>query len=316
MNDYDALIIGGGAAGLSAALVLLRARRRVAVIDAGAPRNSPASHMHGFLSRDGMPPAVLLAAGRAEITSYGGDIIQGTITSLQPGFVATLSDGTTLRGRRVIVSTGLRDQIPDVPGLAGRWGRDVLHCPYCHGYEVRDQALGVLGGDADAINHAILIRQWSHDVILFAGDVSLGDEQRELLDARGIRIHTGEVCGLVIEGDALQAIELAGGQRVPRQALFFRPVFVPNAALLSELGCQVDERGWAIHDANGATTIGGLYVAGNVSDPRAQVITAAGQGSVVAIAINTDLVAEDVRAAVTQAQSNDHSERSDIQGES
>ena len=128
MNDYDALIIGGGAAGLSAALVLLRARRRGAVIDAGQPRNAPASHMHGFLSREGVPPADFLAAGRAEVIAYGGAIIHDTVVALTPGFVAELSDGTSVRGRRVLVTTGLRDRIPLLPGLSERWGRDVLHC--------------------------------------------------------------------------------------------------------------------------------------------------------------------------------------------
>lgn len=302
MNDYDALIIGGGAAGLSAALVLLRARRRVAVIDAGHPRNAPASHMHGFLSREGMPPADFLAAGRAEVIAYGGAIIHDTIVALTPGFVADLSDGTSVRGRRVLVTTGLRDRIPLLPGLSERWGRDVLHCPYCHGYEMRDQPLGVLGGDADAIAHAILIRQWSDDVILFVGDTALGDEQRELLDARGVRIQPGEVRGLVIDDDVLTAIELDDGQRIPRRALFVRPVFVANDALLRALGCGVDEAGWIVQRAGGATTVPGVYVAGNAADPRAQIITAAGQGSATAIAINADLVADDLQAALSRAR--------------
>ncbi|MBS1674260.1 MAG: NAD(P)/FAD-dependent oxidoreductase [Actinobacteria bacterium] len=186
MNEYDVLVIGGGAAGLSAALVLSRARRRVAVVDNGRPRNAPASHMHGFLSRDGTAPAGLLSKGRDEVIGYGGDIISGAVTDLEGGFRATLADGTTILARRVLVTTGLRDEIPDVPGLADRWGRDVLHCPYCHGYEVRDQPLGVLGGDEDAVAHALLIRQWSSDLILFTDARSLTPEQHKTLAARGI----------------------------------------------------------------------------------------------------------------------------------
>src|SRR4051812_28883861 len=153
MNEYDVAVIGGGAAGLSAALVLTRARRRVVVIDAGQPRNAPAAHLQGFLSRDGMSPADLLARGREEVAGYGGQLVGGTVTAVRPGdrgFQVTLADGSVLEARRLLVTTGLRDALPDIPGVRERWGRDLLHCPYCHGYEVRDQRLGVLGGSADA----------------------------------------------------------------------------------------------------------------------------------------------------------------------
>src|SRR6266498_4499501 len=172
MSDYDVAVIGGGAAGLSAALVLSRARRSVSVVDAGEPRNSPAAHMQGFLSRDGMPPRDLLAAGRDEIRRYGGQLIAGTVAGVVPGagprFRVTLADGPQLDARRVLVATGLRDELPDIPGVRERWGRDVLHCPYCHGYEVRDQPVGVIGGVADGDQHAQLVRQWCSDVVLFA----------------------------------------------------------------------------------------------------------------------------------------------------
>ena len=176
MNEHDVVVVGGGAAGLSAALVLARARRRVAVVDAGHPRNAPAAHMHGFLGSDGLPPGELLAAGRDEIAGYGAVLIPGTVTDVaavpspghhHPRFDVRLQDGDTLRTRRALVTTGLRDEIPDVPGLRERWGRDVLHCPYCHGHEVRDLPLGVLGGSPDALAHAHLVRQWSPDVVFF-----------------------------------------------------------------------------------------------------------------------------------------------------
>ena len=149
-DEYDVVVIGGGAAGLSAALVLTRALRTVAVVDAGAPRNAPAAHMQGFLSRDGLPPQELLATGRGEVAGYGGVILAGRATSIEPRdattFAVRLADGRQLTARRVLVSTGLTDQLPDIPGVGELWGRDVLHCPYCHGYEVRDQQVGVLGG--------------------------------------------------------------------------------------------------------------------------------------------------------------------------
>src|SRR4051812_22172856 len=147
MNDVDVVVVGGGAAGLSAALVLGRARRSVLLIDAGSPRNAPAAHMHGFLSRDGFPPAELLAVARSEVTGYGAQVVTGTVRDVEligaTGFSLSLSEGQHVTARRLLVASGLRDELPNISGLADRWARDVLHCPYCHGYEVRDQRLGV-----------------------------------------------------------------------------------------------------------------------------------------------------------------------------
>jgi thioredoxin reductase len=298
MKEYDVLVVGGGAAGLSAALVLLRARRTVALVDAGAPRNAPAAHMHGFLSRDGMPPGDLLAAGRSEVAGYGGSLIDDTVAGIEPGFQVRLVSAAPLRARRVLVATGLRDELPDIPGVRERWGRDLLHCPYCHGYEVRDQPLGVLGGAPEAVQHALLVRQWSPDVTLFPHTDAVGPDQRELLTARGIRIVEGAVARLVVGNDQLQGVELADGTMIPRVAVFVRPRFVPNAGLLTGLGCAADEHGWVVHDPTGRTNVAGVWVAGNAADPRAQVISAAGEGSAAAIALNADLVDEDVKRAL------------------
>ncbi|MDI1463247.1 NAD(P)/FAD-dependent oxidoreductase [Catellatospora sp. KI3] len=299
MNEYDVVIVGGGAAGLSAALVLTRARRRVAVMDAGVPRNAPAAHMHGFLSRDGMPPAELLAVGRAEVTGYGGRIIDATVVGIEPGFQVRLADATTLRARRVLVTTGLRDELPDLPGVRQRWGRDLLHCPYCHGHEVRDRPLGVLGGTPDAVVHALLVRQWSADVVFFAHTHALTGDEREQLAARGVRVVEGTVARLVHDGDRLRGVELVGGEAVARDAVFVRPRFVPRDDLLTGLGCAVHDNGWVAVDPTGRTSVPGVWAAGNAVDPRAQVVTAAGAGSAAAIALNADLVADDVRRAVT-----------------
>ena len=171
MNRYDVVVIGAGAAGLSAALVLSRAGRMVLVVDAGEPRNAPTSRMHGYLSRDGMAPADLLATGRHEVEGYGGRVVAGTVTGLatdEPnGFVVVLADGLRVLTRRLLVTTGLRDELPAVPGLWERWARDVLHCPYCHGHEVRDRQLGVIGGTPGSVRYAQVVRQWSHDVVYF-----------------------------------------------------------------------------------------------------------------------------------------------------
>ena len=304
MSEYDVAVIGGGAAGLSAALVLSRARRSVAVVDAGEPRNSPAAHMQGFLSRDGMSPRDLLAAGRDEVQGYGGELIAGTVAGVVAGtgprFRVTLTDGPQLDARRVLLATGLRDELPDIPGVRERWGRDLLHCPYCHGYEVRDQPLGVLGGRPDAVQHAQLIRQWSSDVLFFPHTDTLTADQHEQLAARAIGVVEGTVTRLVVDDDRLQGIELDDGRFIARSAVFVRPRFVPNSDLVVDLGCAVDDNGFVVADAAGRTTVPGVWVAGNAADPRAQVITAAGEGSSAAIALNADLVEHDVQRAVRE----------------
>jgi thioredoxin reductase len=296
------VIIGGGAAGLSGALVLARARRRVAVVDAGAPRNAPAIHMHGFLSRDGFAPHDLLAIGRQEVANYGGQLIDGRVTGIThdtyTGFHVRLAAGPTLRTRRVLIATGLRDELPDIPGVRERWGRDLLHCPYCHGYEVRDQPVAVLGGTTDAVAHAQLVRQWSADVVLFPHTDTLTADQRHHLAARAIGVMDGPVRRLVVDDGRLSGVELENGRVIRRAAVFVRPRFVPDNDLLLTLGCAVDDRGWVVTDGAGRTTTTGVWVAGNAANPRAQVITAAGEGSTAGIAINADLVDDDVRDAV------------------
>jgi thioredoxin reductase len=304
-SECDVAVIGGGAAGLSAALVLARARRHVVVIDAGQPRNAPAAHMHGYLSRDGMPPAQLLATGRDEVRSYGGQIVGESVTAVSPSgdatgpcFEVSTQSGKSLRARRVLIATGLRDEIPDVPGVRERWGRDLLHCPYCHGYEVRDQPLGVLGGSPESVTHAFLVRQWSDDVVIFTNGTTLDPARCELLGASAIGIVDEPVLRLVIEDDHLTGVELADRRVVPRNAVFVRPELVPNDALLTSLGCAVDDHGWVVVDLTGRTSIPGVWAAGNAVNARAQVITAAGEGSAAALAINNDLVDESARRAV------------------
>ena len=309
MNQYDVAVIGGGAAGLTAAMVLARARRSVVVIDAGEPRNAPATHMHGFLSRDGMPPAELLAAGRHEVTSYGGDFVDGSVAAVDhdDGFRITLVDGVSVGARRVLVASGLRDELPDVAGLRERWARDVLHCPYCHGHEVRDQRLGVLGWSAESVRYAQIVRQWSDDVVLFTPVGTLTDDEREQLTARAVGIVEGHVVQLVVEDDRLRGVRMEDAALVPRDVVFVAPRLVPNNDVLVRLGCAVDKAGWVDTDATGKTGVAGVWAAGNVRNPRAQVITAAGEGSTAAIAINADLVDEDVHNAVREYRG--HTER-------
>lgn len=298
-QDFEVVIIGGGAAGLSAALVLGRARRRVAVIDAGEPRNAPAAHMQGFLSRDGMPPSELLAAGRAEVTGYGVELVNDRVLDIEPGFTVMLASGRTLTSRRILIATGVSDELPDIDGVRERWGKDLLHCPYCHGWEVRDQPLGVLGSIPGSVLHALLVRQWSDDVVFFANTYDVTDDERRQLAARDIRIEDGTVTKLVVENDQLRGVELADGRTVALTAVFVRPGNVPhNDGLVAALGCDTNGAGFVTVDATGRTSNPGVWAAGNVVDPRAQVITSAGAGSAAAIAINADLVQEDVDVAL------------------
>ncbi len=303
MNRYDVVVIGGGAAGLSAALVLTRARRTVLVIDAGQPRNAPATHLHGYLSRNGMPPAELLASGRNEVTGYGGDIVAGTVTNLVPdgrtGFWVLLDGGQRISARRLLITTGLHDELPDISGLRERWARDVLHCPYCHGHEVRDRQLGVLGGTPGAVRYAQIVRQWTHDLVYFTPPDTLTDIERTQVLARAIGVVEGTIDQLVIDpADDLRGVRMHDGQVILRDALFVPPRFIANNLLPIGLGCDVDEEGWVVVDRTGRTSVPGVWAAGNIVDPRAQVITAAGAGSAAAIALNTDLVEDDVATAV------------------
>src|ERR1700730_11279056 len=194
---YDVVVVGGGTAGLSGALALARARRSVLVVDDGQPRNAVAAHVHNYLSRDGVTPAELLAIGRAEVTGYGGQIVSSGVVSIERAdsegdrgvFHVALTNGGRVHARRLLVTTGLVDELPDVPGVAERWGRDVLHCPHCHGWEVRDRRIGVLATGPLAPHQAELWRQWSPHVMLLVHDTPApGAEEAERLAARGITV--------------------------------------------------------------------------------------------------------------------------------
>jgi thioredoxin reductase len=306
-DRYDVVVVGGGAAGLSGALVLARARRSVVVVDAGEPRNAPAAGVHAFLTRDGIPPAELVALGRAEVRGYGGHVVEGRAVTAEPtagGFLVTLADGRTVGARRLLVATGLVDDLPDVPGVRERWGRDVLHCPYCHGWEVRDQAVGVLATGPFAVHQALLFGQWTSDVTLLAhGQPPPEGVEAEQLAARGVRVVEGAVAQVEVDDDRLIGVRLHDGTTVPLQALVVMPRFAARSSVLASLGVEpvAHPRGVGEHvaaDATGLTTVPGVWVAGNVTDLMAQVLPSAAAAVAAAAAINADLVEEDVRDAV------------------
>jgi thioredoxin reductase len=256
---YDAIVIGGGAAGLSAGLTLARARRRVLVLDGGDPRNAPAKGVHGLLSRDGIPPLELLRAGREDVARYGGEVRAATVTAAHRDgeeLVLTTADGEE-RVPRIIVATGLRDHLPDIPGLRERWGTDVVHCPFCHGWEIRGRAIAILRLNAMADHQATLFRGWSDDVtIVPAEDVAA-------LEADGLRLRDGSL--------------------VPCGAVAVAPPFSPRLDGLEGLGLAVADHASGIGqhvevDATWRTSVPGVWAAGNVADPMAIVTSAADQG--------------------------------------
>jgi thioredoxin reductase/SAM-dependent methyltransferase len=313
-DEYDVVVVGGGAAGLSGALTLARAGRSVLVVDDGTPRNAPAGHVHNYLGREGTPPAELYAIGRGEVAGYGGEILDGRVTGArreQAGFVVTVDGDREVRARRLLVTTGLVDELPDLPGIAEQWGSGVLHCPFCHGAEVRGRPIGVLGTNPFAVHQALLWRQWSDDVVLFRHQAPAPtEEERERLAARGVAVVEQPVAGLVTDGDRLTGVRLADGTVVEREAVVVSPRFTARAELLAALGLEAEEQvrdGVPFASAvpagpTGATAVPGVWVAGNVADPMAQVIVAAAAGLMAAAHITGDLIEEETRLAVEAAR--------------
>ena len=310
--SYDVVVVGGGAAGLSAAVALGRARRAVLVIDAGQQRNLPAAGVHNVLTRDGLSPAELVRLGREEVLRYGGTVLAGSVESVTrsgEGFDVLADDGTRVRARRLLLATGLVDELPDVPGLRDRWGTDVLHCPYCHGWEVRDQVIGVLASGPMAVHQALLFRQWSQHITLFLdGRAAPTEEEAEQLAARGVAVVPGAVAGLEVHDDALAAVLLADGARHAAGALVVGPRFSARTELATMLGVATAEHPMGLGtsvttDETGLTSVPGVWAAGNVSDLTAQVAVAAARGLMVGAAINADLMAAELRAAVDSYRS-------------
>jgi thioredoxin reductase/SAM-dependent methyltransferase len=307
---YDVLVIGGGAAGLSGAVTLARSARSVLVIDNGDPRNAPAGKVHNLLGREGVPPAELLREGRAELARYGGELRAGTAERAardDDGFLVTLAGGEQVRGRRLLVTTGLVDELPDIPGLAEWWGREVAHCPYCHGWELRGKRIGVLAAGPFSLHGAQLWRQLSDDVLyLLDGGVAPDPEQAEQLAARSIPVVTEPVEAVEIVDDRLTGVRLAGGRVISLDAIAIGPRFVARSEFLASLGLEpmpMEMNGHVVGmriaaEETGETTVPGVWVAGNVTNLGATVAVAAAAGQTAGAMINVDLVEEETRAAV------------------
>lgn len=303
--DHDVIIVGAGAAGLSAGLVLARARVRTLLLDTGEPRNAPATAMHGFVSRDGMPPAEFLAAGRREVLHYGGVVRSARVRRVDRradgAFVATLDGGDAVTARALLIASGLTDELPLIPGLRDRWGGSVHHCPYCHGHEVRDRSIVVIGGSQPEVSlrQTGLLRRYSDRVRFVTNGIPLSPLDRTRLESIDVEVMDGVVTHMVGASGSLTGLGLADGRELECEAVFVAPRPKPNDTLLTDLGCERDPAtGFVAVTATGETSVPGVWAAGNVVTPTAQVITAAGAGSASAIAISGWLLHHDLEAAV------------------
>jgi thioredoxin reductase/SAM-dependent methyltransferase len=314
VRHCDVAIIGGSAAGLAAALQLGRQRRSVIVVDSGEPRNAPAAHMHSFLGRDGTNPAELLAAGRAEVRSYGGEVLSGRARRVRRDggrFVVELANGDSVVARRIIVATGLVDELPDVEGLAAHWGRAVIHCPFCHGYEVRDQRLVQLVTHPMGLHVVPLLRQLTDRLtVLIADGVEIGETEIDTLSAGGVDVRVATTAKRVLtKGDGrLAGVELDDGSRVDADAMLVGPRFRPRLEPFGGLGLRPAPHTTGLGevvevDAMGATAVNGVFAAGSITDPGQQVLPAAAHGSRVGGAVAMDLAAEDTRIAARPSSS-------------
>jgi thioredoxin reductase len=307
-NEWDVIIIGGGAAGLSAALMLGRALRRVLVVDGGSPRNRFASHMHGVLGNEGADPLEFLARARAEVAGYGVDVrtaVVNRVTETATGIEVETDDGGRLAARRLITASGVRDDLPEIPGLAQRWGRDVLHCPYCHGWEVRGKRLAVLATSPMGIHQAQLIRQWSDDVVFFtalAGPVDSAVSAQ--LAARNVASDPRPVTELVVSDDVLTGVRVEGGEVVDVDAVFTAATLVPQDGYLSGLELEREDSVFGSFlkaDPTGRTSHARIWAAGNITAPGANVPISIAAGAMAGAMINADLVTEDFALAAASA---------------
>lgn len=310
-QNVDVVVIGGGPAGLNGALVLARSRRSVVVVDSGRPRNAPADAAHGMFARDGVSPAELLATGRAEVRRYGGEIVEGEVVAARrsgAGFTVELADGRRLDARRLLVTTGLVDVLPDVPGLAEHWGHDVVHCPYCHGYEVRDRRIAVLAAGPSSVHHALLFRQLSADLVYLTHRTGLTAEQREQFAALGIEVIDGEVSAVETADGRIRGLRTADGGVVACEVVAVATRMEARGGFLADLGLTLAPHpsGMGHHlpaGDFGRSEVPGVWLAGNVTDLAAQVGASAAAGATAAQHINAELVTEDVQAAVERHRS-------------
>jgi thioredoxin reductase len=292
---YDVVIVGGGPAGLSAALMLGRARKSVLVCEAGPPRNAAAVHIHGFVTRDGTPPSEFRRIAREQLRPYASvevrEVRVDAIERQEGLFAVRMASGSVLT-RRVLLCTGLVDELPPIPGYRDLWGKSLFQCPYCHGWEVRDRAFGYLAAEAQRLEWALLLKGWTKDVIVFTNAAfPVPAEVREKLGLGGVRIEERRIIGLRSEGEGLAAVQLEGGSEIPREVLFVHPQ-QRQTALVASLGLALDEQGFVRVDAHHQTSVAGIHAAGDLTTFLQGAVMAASAGAVAAAMINHSLTVE------------------------
>lgn len=295
--NYDVIIAGGSFAGLSAAMQLARARRRILLIDAGLPRNRYAAHAHGFLGQDGMPPEDIVARARAQLARYPTvDFLDGEAVNAAArdgGFELAMAGGQLARASRLILAIGLRDELPPLPGLQERWGRTVLHCPYCHGYEVADRPLGVMAAHPMSAHQAMLLPDWGPTTFFTQGEFEPDPEEARLLAARGVRVERSPIVELLGAAPAIDAVALADGRRVEVHALFVASRTHMASPLAMQLGCAFDSgpQGPLIRvDDLRQTTVAGVYAAGDAAIPMSNATLASASGVMAGVCAHRSLV--------------------------
>ncbi|MBN3840784.1 NAD(P)/FAD-dependent oxidoreductase [Burkholderia sp. Ac-20349] len=297
-GPHEVIVIGGSFAGLSAAMQLARARRRVLVIDAGRPRNRFAAHAHGFFGQDGKPPAQIVDEAAAQLAAYptvrriAGDV-RTAGRAADGRFHVTLADGSRASADRLILATGIRDELPALPGLAERWGVSVLHCPYCHGYEVSGQRLGVLATHPLSVHQAILIPDWGPTTWFTQGAAEANEEEAALLEARGVRIERSPVVEILGDAPRIEALRLADGQVVSIDALFVGARTAMASDLAQQLGCAFDDGplGPVVRvDAGKQASVAGVFVAGDASTPMSNATFASASGVMAGVAAHRSLI--------------------------
>lgn len=302
-DQFDVIIIGGSYAGLSSALLLGRSLRRVLVLDSGKPCNRQTPHAHGFLTRDGETPARLAAIAREQVLAYPTvSLLNDTAVRAYrqaDGFRVETQSGAQFSARKLVLATGVEDLMPDLPGFAECWGRSVLHCPYCHGYEVHGQPLGVLGNGDVGYEMATLIQHWSRDLTLFTnGPATLTESQRHVLDRLNVRVVEPEIASITHQDGFLTAIQFADGRSVPLTALFARVPFRQRHDLAGQLGCELTESGLITVTEFGETNVPGVCAVGDVSSQMRQLSMAVASGVKAAAWLNRELIAEDIKNRV------------------
>jgi thioredoxin reductase len=297
---FDVVIAGAGPAGLSAALVLGRCRRRVLLCDNGHPRNKAAASIHSYLTRDGIDPAEFLRLGRRELAHYDTvevrDVTVVAAECVSGAFVTTLDGGDQVRSRKLLIATGVRDNLPAIEGLQPLYGRSVFHCPYCDGWEVRDQPLAIYGRGQRGYGLSLELTAWSRDLVLVTdGPAELDAEHRDKLRRNGIALREDRVVRLEGEEGILRRIVFAQGDPLARRAMFFTIGQSQQSELAVSLGCEFNEKGTVRTGKYESTHLRGLFVAGDASRAVQWVVVAASEGAEAAFAINTDLIKEDLR---------------------